>query len=89
MKVHKIDNHPDLIKHYFIIGDLHEREMNIPAYSIFKQHAKEFDKPRLIINGDFLDAWYLMPKHPMYQRWINRKDGMEQFFIPSYLAEIR
>jgi len=37
----------------------------------------------LIINGDFLDTAYLMPKSAGFQQWKDRKDGIESYFLPD------
>lgn len=74
---------------FFIANDWHYFELDLSAYSILKQHGIDNPHSRLILNGDFLDAWYLMPKNPLYQRWIGRKDAMDQFFCPQYDKEIR
>ena len=36
-----------------------------------------------------MDMPFLMPKNEEYQTWINRKDGVEEFFYPEYMKEIK
>lgn len=52
---------------YLIAGDWHTKALCPDTYSIFKQHLKLIkqrtgEKPRIIINGDFLDCPHLMGK---------------------------
>lgn len=71
---------------YFIAGDWHIDHMDWPAFDILLKTARKFKSNKkdrkLIINGDFLDAAHLMARNPMYKQWINRSDGMDEYFIP-------
>lgn len=75
---------------WFIAGDWHGEHLHIPSYKILKKHAMSLDKKHrnLIINGDFLDTAYLMPKSAEFQQWANRKDGVDEFFLPEWEEEI-
>lgn len=88
MKINTLNIAKDERVNFFITQDWHSFELDIDCYSILKQLGKLTPNSRLIINGDFVDAWYLMQKNPLYQRWINRKDCMDLFFIPNYEQEI-
>ena len=69
----------------FIAGDWHTESLNSATYSILKQHALLLPKKHrnLIINGDFLDAPHIMPRNPMYKKWIKRSDGLDEYFLPE------
>jgi predicted phosphodiesterase len=74
----------------FVMSDLHSFHIHKPSLSILIKHALSLPiKPSLVINGDFFDFAFLMPKNPLYKLWIDRKDGIEQFFLPEYEKEIK
>lgn len=88
----KIIRYPDFkksdLKTFVIAGDWHSFSMNQPSYSILKQVLSDLNKPILIINGDFIDAEYLMFKLPIFKKWQSRGfEGVEDFFIPMLDAE--
>ena len=70
---------------YFIAGDWHFEAMDKPSYSIMCQHAKTIPKNqrKLIINGDFLDAEFLMKKNEMFKIWSKKDNGCDEFFCPK------
>lgn len=76
--------------YFFIAGDWHYDQLNPAAYDCLIAHANKypFEKRWLIINGDFLDFWFFMKKHPLFKRWIKRSDGIDEFFLPHYEEEI-
>jgi len=89
----KIVRYPDFkksdLKTFVIAGDWHERYMNKPTYKILKKVIEDLDKPTLIINGDFIDAEYLMFKHAEFKKWHARGfEGVEEYFIPKVQEEI-
>ena len=43
----------------------------------------------LIINGDFLDAEFLRVQDATTKKWINRPEGVDDYFIPKAQEEIR
>jgi len=73
------------ISTYFIAGDWHSEHMSLPTFDIMLQVAKKLPKSKrkLIINGDFMDCPHLMPRSPMYKKWIKRSDGIEDYFLPK------
>lgn len=84
----KIVRYPDFkksdLKTFVIAGDWHERALNVPTYNILKKVLKDLKNPTLIINGDFIDAPYLMFKQPAFKKWHARGfEGVEEFFIPE------
>lgn len=81
----------DRITTFFIAGDWHSDHLHRPSLDIMLKHAQLFPKHErnLIINGDFFDAEYMMPKNEMFKKWIERKDGIDEFFLPKFLAEMK
>jgi hypothetical protein len=76
---------------WFIAGDWHEKQLDLACFSILIQHALLVpeNQRNLIINGDFVDMPMFMPKNAGFQNWVNRKDGIEMFFLPEYESEIK
>jgi hypothetical protein len=76
---------------WFIAGDWHYDQLHIPSFNILIKHALSVPKEHrnLIINGDFVDFSFLMPKNPDFQTWANRKDGVDNFFLPEYEKEMK
>lgn len=77
-------------QNWFVAGDWHSFNINLDSFNILLKHARLLpEKHRnLIINGDFIDAPYMMPKNPDFQTWCNRKEGVEDFFLPEFEKEI-
>lgn len=78
----------------FIAGDWHSFNLHLPSFNILLKHAKSLSPKHqknmmLVINGDFIDTPYLMPKSPGFQQWKDRKDGIETYFLPEFENEIR
>jgi hypothetical protein len=76
---------------WFIAGDWHYDQLNTACFEILIKHALSVpEKHRnLIINGDFADFALFMPKNSEFQTWVNRKDGIEMFFLPEYEKEVK
>lgn len=76
---------------WFIAGDWHYSQLDLSCFEILIKHALSVPEEHrnLIINGDFLDLSLFMPKNAGFQTWVNRKDGIEVFFIPEYEQEIK
>lgn len=75
----------------FIAGDWHLKDaLHRPSVEILMQHALRVppEHRNLIINGDFLDAWFLMKRSDIYKKWIKRSESVDEFFIPSADEEI-
>jgi len=72
---------------YMIMGDLHTDQLNLKCFKLAIKTAKIHNVTNLIVNGDLLDAVFLMAKNDLYKRWIKRIDGIEDFFIPTAEAE--
>lgn len=70
---------------YFIAGDWHDFYLHRPTYRILLQLAKKVDRKRrfLIINGDFLDLEFFMPKNERFKKHINDSKGLENLFLPE------
>jgi hypothetical protein len=84
MKVNVIEHDKKKDEHFLIISDLHERYLDRPAFDIMLKYARAYNVINLIINGDFLDCSYLMPKNPEFKKHIGRSDGIEAFFLPMW-----
>lgn len=87
--IHKV-NLPKNPQLWFVASDWHSFHLHLASYEILIKHALSLPfKPSLVINGDFFDFAFLMPKNPFYKMWIDRKDGIEEFFLPEYEKEIK
>ena len=78
------------VSNVFIAGDWHSGHMDTSAFNILIKHAQSLppDMRNLIINGDFLDAGHLMPRDPMFKKWLGRGEGIEEYFLPLSEAEL-
>jgi len=78
------------ISTYHIAGDWHSEAMSLPCLKIMLGLAQSLPKKkrRLIINGDFLDAPFLMPRNSEYKKHIKRADGIEDYFLPKAEEEL-
>ncbi len=76
---------------WFICGDIHGKFRHQASLDILISHALLLppEHRNLILNGDITDTWYFMPKHPDFQQYQNRKDGVDLFFLPEWEAEIK
>lgn len=76
---------------WFIASDWHSFNLHLPSFKILCEFANLLPKKQrnLIINGDFLDIPYMMPKNPDFQTWKDRKDGVDMFFLPKFEEEIK
>ena len=76
---------------WFIASDWHSFNLHLPSFKILCAFANLLPKKQrnLIINGDFLDIPYMMPKNPDFQTWKDRKDGVDMFFLPKFEEEIK
>jgi hypothetical protein len=75
----------------FIAGDWHLKDgLHLPSVNILIQHAERVppEHRNLIINGDFLDAPFLMARKESFKMWIKRAGCMEEYFIPLAEEEI-
>ena len=74
---------------WFVASDWHIGHLHKPSFEILKKHAQlfPFDERFLIIDGDFLDTAYFMPKSADFNHWKDRKDGVDNFFLPEWEAE--
>jgi predicted phosphodiesterase len=75
---------------WFFISDLHSHHLHQQTFNILLKHSKLLPKEQrnLIIGGDFFDFAEFMPKNPEFQHWKDRKDGVDEFFLPKYKEEI-
>lgn len=89
-KVHYLKN-PKNPQIWFCASDWHLDHLHIESFNILCKHAKSLEPwhRNLIINGDFNDFSFLMPKNEGFKKWIDRKDGIDEFFIPHYEDEIK
>lgn len=78
-------------KNWFIAGDWHAEHLHIPSFNILCKMAQSLPSSdrNLIINGDFFDAPYFMPKNSDFKNWVDRKDGVDEFFLPEFEKEMR
>lgn len=76
---------------WFVASDWHSFALHKPSYNILINHAMLLPKEQrnLIINGDFLDTPYFMPKNEGFQQWSSRKDGVDVFFLPQWEDELK
>jgi len=86
--VFKVSAPKNNIENWIIAGDWHSGYMCFKAFRCLMKYAKTFkEKPNLIINGDFLDAEFLMPKKECYKANMKFKD-FEGHFVPKAEEEI-
>jgi len=73
-----------------IAGDWHSHHCHIPTVRALAKVAQQWDKNNrlLIINGDFLDAEYLMQKQEAFKVNVTRQNGIEEYFLPLLEAEL-
>lgn len=79
------------IESWIIAGDWHSHHLHKPSFGILKAFSvdKYAKKNRnLIINGDFFDFPFFMSKNEDFKKWINRVDGIEEFFLGAFKDEI-
>lgn len=76
---------------WFVAGDWHSFNLDIPTFNILVEHAFLVapEHRNLIINGDFIDTPYFMPKNTGFAQWKDRVDGIEMFFLPEFEKEIK
>lgn len=76
---------------WFIQSDWHASNLHIPTYNISINHALSVPEEHrnLIIDGDFLDTPYFMPKDDGFQQWVKRQDGVDNFFLPMWEEEVK
>lgn len=79
---------------YIIAGDWHSYYIHEASYQILLKYAKHLRKISpigrkiiLIINGDFIDCEYLMPRSKVFKQHIKSIHGIEGFFIPEMERE--
>ena len=88
-KVHTAPLPLEGIRTTFVISDVHALYSHKPALDIFFKvasfHKKNCD---LIINGDLADVDFFMARNELYQTWIARKDGVDEYFYPEYQKEM-
>lgn len=77
------------IANFIIAGDWHSYHCHLPTVKAMGIVADQWEKNNrtLIINGDFLDAEYLMPKHESFQSNIKRPNSIEEYFLPELERE--
>lgn len=90
-KVHEMKTPKNGPQVWFIAGDWHGKHIHSPSLEILFKHSSLLPKEQrnLIINGDFIDASYFMPKNPLFQNWKDRKDGIDMFFLPEFEEEVK
>jgi predicted phosphodiesterase len=76
---------------WFVASDWHSFKLFMTALKILIAHALllPYEERFLIINGDFLDLAFLMPKSSEFNHWKDRKDGVDVFFLPEWEAETK
>lgn len=89
--IHHLRTPKESPQNWFVASDWHSFHLNPACFSILIKHAMLFPKAQrnLIINGDFLDLSFLMPKNPLFKEWVNRKDGVDEFFLPQWEEEVK
>lgn len=76
---------------WFIASDWHGKHLHKSSYNILINHALSLpiEHRNLIINGDFIDTAYFMPKNSDFQQYKDRKDGVDVFFLPEWEEEVK
>jgi hypothetical protein len=77
------------ISSYFGLFDIHGKEHSRAVIKHIIKYSSHLPKTKrkLILGGDFLDAKYFYKKDEDRNKWIDRKDGVESFFLPEFLDE--
>lgn len=90
MKISKMATPSKGIASTFIAGDWHSGHLHQESFNILIEHAKSLPPSmrNLIINGDFLDAGHLMPRDPIFKKWMGRSEGIEDYFLPLCEVEL-
>lgn len=76
---------------WLVASDWHSYDLHLPSFNILIKYALTLPEHQrnLILDGDFFDFAFFMPKNVNYKKWIDRKDGVEMFFLPEYEREIQ
>lgn len=74
---------------YIIAGDWHSFYLHQKSFDSLLKVSKLYNIKNLIINGDFLDAEFLRVQDATTKKWINRPEGVDDYFIPKANEEIR
>ena len=74
----------DQIHHYVVASDFHTEHLDINTFKIFYRFSKMLPQAdrTLVINGDFLDAGFLMEKDKAYKVNMYMKN-FEEYFVPK------
>jgi hypothetical protein len=75
----------------FIAGDWHLKDgIDWASVNILLKHAETVPPEfrNLIINGDYLDAPFLMKNKDDFKKWFKRAEGIVDYFIPNAEEEI-
>lgn len=89
-RIHELKS-PKEPQMWFVASDWHYTGLHLPTFNVLIKHALSvpLEHRNLIINGDFLDLAFLMPKKSEFQQWVNRKDGVDNYFLPLWEEEIK
>jgi predicted phosphodiesterase len=76
---------------WFIASDWHSHHLHINSFNIMLKHSLLLPKNQrnLIIGGDFFDFAEFMTKSAGFQQWKDRKDGVDEYFLPAYEKEVK
>lgn len=90
-KTFSLDLPTDGVRIKVIFSDVHSLYSHRPALNILKKVIQQFPKKQtdIIINGDLADVEYFMARGELYQLWISRKDGVEEYFHPKFMEEMQ
>ena len=76
------------INTFYVLGDIHGKHMHEPSLKIALDMAKGDKSPICVLNGDLLEAEYIMFKQDSFKKWIKRgEDGLNDYFIPNAVDE--
>lgn len=88
-KIFQLPLPSDGVKTLFVCSDVHALFSYKPALDImFKLASFHKIKPDLLVDGDLADVDYFCAKDELFQTWIQRKDGVDEFFYPKYQEEM-
>ena len=92
-KYHQVGLPEQGARTFFLASDWHSHYTHRASINILHQAADHTfkttgQKPTIIIGGDFLDVDYFFAGSELFQTWISRKGGIDEFFLPKYQEEI-
>lgn len=74
---------------YFFLFDVHSYHYSETVIRLLFKASKDipYSKRKLVLGGDFLDCKYFFKNDQDRNKWIERQDGIESFFLPEFEEE--